>query len=63
MVLKTLPVRLRLEREQEMSMLEFSYMVIQAYDFVELFNHFNCRLQIGGSEDRKSTRLNSSHVD
>src|ERR1700743_3528523 len=43
-------VRLRLEREQEMSFIEFNYMVCQAYDFVELARHTRCRLQMGGSD-------------
>src|ERR1700756_5202042 len=43
-------VRLRLEREQEMSFIEFNYMVCQAYDFVELARRVDCRLQMGGSD-------------
>ena len=43
-------VKLRLEREQNLSLLEFNYMVLQAYDFVELHEQYNCRLQIGGSD-------------
>lgn len=43
-------VRLRLEREQHLSFLEFNYMVLQAYDFVELYQRFGCRLQMGGSD-------------
>ena len=43
-------VRLRLEREQEMSFIEFNYMVCQAYDFVELARRTGCRLQMGGSD-------------
>jgi tyrosyl-tRNA synthetase len=43
-------VRLRLEREQEMSFIEFNYMVCQAYDFVQLFQRTGCRLQMGGSD-------------
>jgi tyrosyl-tRNA synthetase len=43
-------VRLRLEREQHLSFLEFNYMVLQAYDFVELFRRTGCRLQMGGSD-------------
>ncbi len=43
-------VKTRLERELDMSLLEFNYMVIQAYDFVELNKTHNCRLQIGGSD-------------
>ena len=43
-------VRLRLEREQEMTFIEFNYMVCQAYDFVELSRRTGCRLQMGGSD-------------
>jgi tyrosyl-tRNA synthetase len=43
-------VRLRLERDQPLSFLEFNYMILQAYDFVELARRFGCVLQIGGSD-------------
>ena len=43
-------VRLRLEREQHLSLLEFNYMVLQAYDYVELYRRTGCRLQMGGSD-------------
>jgi tyrosyl-tRNA synthetase len=43
-------VKLRLDRQQSLSFLEFNYMVLQAYDFVELNKRFGCRLQIGGSD-------------
>ncbi|HTV69666.1 MAG TPA: tyrosine--tRNA ligase [Rhizobiaceae bacterium] len=43
-------VKLRLDREQSLSFLEFNYMILQAYDFVELAKRFNCRLQMGGSD-------------
>lgn len=43
-------VRLRLEREHEMSFIEFNYMVCQAYDFVELARRTGCHLQMGGSD-------------
>ncbi len=43
-------VKLRIERQQEMTLKEFNYMVIQAYDFVELYKLHGCRLQIGGSD-------------
>ncbi|TMI99096.1 MAG: tyrosine--tRNA ligase [Alphaproteobacteria bacterium] len=43
-------VKLRLERQQEMSFLEFNYMILQAYDFVELHNRYGCVLQMGGSD-------------
>src|SRR5262245_39722161 len=43
-------VKLRLERDQELSFLEFNYMILQAYDFVELFKRHGCLLQMGGSD-------------
>ncbi|MCA1360501.1 MULTISPECIES: tyrosine--tRNA ligase [Bradyrhizobium] len=43
-------VRLRLERDQEMSFIEFNYMILQAFDFVELNKRYDCRLQMGGSD-------------
>jgi tyrosyl-tRNA synthetase len=43
-------VRLRLEREQPLTFLEFNYMVMQAYDFLELARRYDCRLQMGGSD-------------
>ena len=43
-------VKLRLEREQPLSFIEFNYMVLQAYDFVELYRRLGCRLQMGGSD-------------
>jgi tyrosyl-tRNA synthetase len=43
-------VRLRLEREQHLSFLEFNYMILQAYDFVELYRRYGCVLQMGGSD-------------
>jgi tyrosyl-tRNA synthetase len=43
-------VRLRLERDQPLSFIEFNYMILQAYDFVELFRRTGCRLQMGGSD-------------
>jgi tyrosyl-tRNA synthetase len=43
-------VKLRLERDQELSFLEFNYMVLQAYDFVELYRRYGCVLQMGGSD-------------
>src|SRR5688572_1350898 len=42
--------KLRLEREQELSFIEFNYMLLQAYDFVELSRRYECRLQMGGSD-------------
>jgi tyrosyl-tRNA synthetase len=43
-------VRLRLERDQSLSFLEFNYPILQAFDFVELARRFDCELQIGGSD-------------
>ena len=43
-------VRLRLEREQPMTFLEFNYMILQAYDFMELARRHHCVLQMGGSD-------------
>jgi tyrosyl-tRNA synthetase len=43
-------VKLRLERQQELSFLEFNYMILQAYDFVELHRRYGCVLQMGGSD-------------
>ena len=43
-------VKLRLERDQSLSFLEFNYPILQAYDFVELARRFGCELQIGGSD-------------
>jgi tyrosyl-tRNA synthetase len=43
-------VKLRLERQQELSFLEFNYMILQAYDFAELYRRYSCVLQMGGSD-------------
>jgi tyrosyl-tRNA synthetase len=43
-------VKLRLDRQQELSFLEFNYMILQAYDFVELYKRYDCVLQMGGSD-------------
>jgi tyrosyl-tRNA synthetase len=43
-------VKLRLDREQPLTFLEFNYMILQAYDFVELFKRHKCILQMGGSD-------------
>lgn len=43
-------VRLRLEREQELSFIEFNYMLLQSYDFVELAGRYGCNMQMGGSD-------------
>ena len=43
-------VKLRLDRQQELSFLEFNYMILQAYDFVELHKRYGCILQMGGSD-------------
>ncbi|MEM9880695.1 MAG: tyrosine--tRNA ligase, partial [Pseudomonadota bacterium] len=43
-------VKLRLEREQPLSFLEFNYMILQGYDFLELYRRHGCTLQMGGSD-------------
>ncbi len=43
-------VRLRLDRESPLTFLEFNYMILQAYDFLELYRRHGCRLQLGGSD-------------
>lgn len=43
-------VKMRLDREQSLSFLEFNYMILQAYDFRELSQRYDCRLQMGGSD-------------
>ena len=43
-------VKLRLDREQPLSFLEFNYSIMQAYDFVELYKRYGCRLQSSGSD-------------
>ncbi len=43
-------VKMRLDREQSLSFLEFNYMILQAYDFVELNQRYDCRMQMGGSD-------------
>lgn len=43
-------VKMRLEREQPLTFLEFNYMIMQAYDFVELSKRYGCHLQMGGSD-------------
>ena len=43
-------VKLRLDREQSLSYMEFNYMILQAYDFYQLFKDQNCILQLGGSD-------------
>jgi len=43
-------VKMRLDREQHLSFLEFNYMILQAYDYVELHKRYDCQLQMGGSD-------------
>ncbi|KIZ42809.1 MULTISPECIES: tyrosine--tRNA ligase [Rhodopseudomonas] len=43
-------VRMRIDREQELSFIEFNYMILQSYDFVELSRRYGCNLQMGGSD-------------
>ena len=49
-MLKAESYRLRLEAEEGLSFIEFNYMLLQAYDFLELFKNYGCRLQMGGSD-------------
>jgi tyrosyl-tRNA synthetase len=49
-MLKMDSVSTRLEREQELSFIEFNYMILQSYDFVELARRYGCNLQMGGSD-------------
>src|ERR1700676_2996821 len=49
-MLSTDSVKLRLERDQELSFIEFNYMILQSYDFVELARRYACNLQMGGSD-------------
>ena len=43
-------IKQRLEREQNLSFLEFNYVILQSYDFLKLYNNYNCNLQFGGSD-------------
>ena len=43
-------VKSRINREQSLTFLEFNYMILQAYDFLELYKQYNCNLQLGGSD-------------
>ena len=49
-MIKAESCKMRLDSEDGLSFIEFNYMVLQAYDFLELFNSHNCRLQMGGSD-------------
>ena len=49
-MLSFVSVKTRLDREQSLSFLEFNYMILQAYDYVELNKRYGCRLQMGGSD-------------
>jgi tyrosyl-tRNA synthetase len=49
-MIKAESCKMRLDSEEGLSFIEFNYMVLQAYDFLELFNQQNCRLQMGGSD-------------
>jgi tyrosyl-tRNA synthetase len=63
-------VKLRLERQHELSFLEFNYMILQAYDFVELNKRYGCTLQMGGSDQWGNIvngidlgrRMNNAHL-
>jgi tyrosyl-tRNA synthetase len=49
-MIKAESYKMRLDSEEGLSFIEFNYMVLQAYDFLELFNRYGCRLQMGGSD-------------
>ena len=49
-MIKAESCKMRLDSEEGLSFIEFNYMVLQAYDFLELFNRHECRLQMGGSD-------------
>ncbi|MCJ7830801.1 MAG: tyrosine--tRNA ligase, partial [Desulfobacterales bacterium] len=49
-MIKVESYRMRLESEEGLNFIEFNYMLLQAYDFLELFNRYDCRLQMGGSD-------------
>jgi len=49
-MIKAESCKMRLDSEEGLSFIEFNYMILQAYDFFELFNQHNCRLQMGGSD-------------
>lgn len=49
-MIKAESYRMRLDSEEGLSFIEFNYMVLQAYDFLSLFDNFRCRLQMGGSD-------------
>jgi len=49
-MIKAESCRMRLESEEGLSFIEFNYMVLQAYDFLELFSNYDCKLQMGGSD-------------
>ena len=63
-------VKLRLERDQEMSFIEFNYMILQAYDYTVLNKRYDCRLQMGGSDQWGNIvngidlgrRMNNAHL-
>ena len=49
-MIKAESYKMRLESEEGLNFIEFNYMLLQAYDFLELFDHYECRLQMGGSD-------------
>ena len=49
-MLKAESYKMRLESEEGLNFIEFNYMLLQAYDFMELYDQFGCRLQMGGSD-------------
>jgi len=49
-MIKAESYKIRLESEEGLNFIEFNYMLLQAYDFLELFDHYGCKLQMGGSD-------------
>lgn len=49
-MIKAESYKMRLESEEGLNFIEFNYMLLQAYDFLELYDHYGCRLQMGGSD-------------
>jgi tyrosyl-tRNA synthetase len=49
-MIKAESYRIRLDSEEGLTFIEFNYMVLQAYDFLELFNNYDCKIQMGGSD-------------
>jgi tyrosyl-tRNA synthetase len=49
-MIKAESYKIRLDSEEGLTFIEFNYMVLQAYDFLELFKHYDCKIQMGGSD-------------